>query len=210
MIFLNFIAHRGDHFDRKKENSLEAFQKAINNSKFVGFECDVRTSKDGVFVIHHDILIDGHLINSFTFQELKEKYNIPSLEDVLKLKTDKIIMIEIKEPFLDIDSFLILINQYPHQKIYIDSFDNHIIQSLAMKDNHAKYGVLNYILNSEKDYSEYEFIGLLSPIVTKELIEYFQNQNMEIFLYGISNIEEVEDYEHVYYIVDSNQIMKKS
>ncbi len=206
---MNFIAHRGDHLKKEKENTLEAFQKAIDNPKFAGFECDVRTSKDGVFIIHHDIFIDGHLVNSFTLKELKEKYNITTLEEVLNLKTDKIIMIEIKEPFLDIDSFLFLIKQYKDKKLYIDSFDNSIIQDLAAQDNHAKYGVLNYILNSEKDYSEYEFIGLLSPIVTEELIEYFKNQNMEIFLYGIGNIDHVKDYDHVYYIVDSDQIAKK-
>lgn len=208
VIFLKFIAHRGDAKKKELENTLEAFKNAINNPKFSGFECDVRTSKDGVFVIHHDIFIDKRLINSITYNELKEKYHIPSLEEVLKLKTDKLILVEIKEPYLDIDSFLFLIEKYKEKNIYIVSFDNKVIQNLAKKDNHAKYGVLNYVLNSEKDYSEYDFIGLLSPVVTEELLDHFLKQNMEVFLYGITNLKNTIKNDQIYYIVDSIQLEK--
>lgn len=200
---MNLIAHRGVQKNGTKENSLESFQKAIDDNSFVGFEFDIRTSKDGVFVIHHNIFIDGKLINSLTFQELKKQYNIPSLEDVLRFKTKKIMLLEIKEPNLNIKDFISLIQKYPEVNLYIDSFDNSIIQKLRKEKTSAKFGVLNYILNSEKDYSEYHFIGLLSPIITEELLHYFIEKHLEVFIYGNQKNTKFEEREHVYYIVDA-------
>ena len=45
------IAHRGLRVKGVKENSVEAIRKALENINYVGFECDVRTSKDGEFVV---------------------------------------------------------------------------------------------------------------------------------------------------------------
>lgn len=201
---MNLIAHRGIHGNGIKENTLEAFQKAIEHEDYVGFECDVRTTKDGIFVIHHDLFEEGDLIRFCTYQELKEKYDINMLEEVLNLSTDKMILLEIKEPNLDIDAFLDLIHRYPEKHIYVFSFDNHVIQNLASKDSFAKYGVLNYVLNSEKDYSEYDFIGLLSPIITDELLDYFKNLGLIVFVYGVLNESKINPtLADVYYIVDA-------
>lgn len=205
---MNFIAHRGDHSTTIKENTIEAFERAIENPDFLGFECDVRTSKDGVFVIHHDILIDGHLVNSLTIKELKEKYKLPTLEEVLNLKTDKKILIEIKEPYLDLDSFCILLKEHQEKDLYVFSFYNTVIQWLSKKQISAKLGVLNYVLNSEKDYSEYQFIGILSPIVTENLIAFFKERNIEVFLYGIRELNTFTERDDVICIVDSSVLKK--
>ena len=173
MIFLKLIAHRGIHKNGIQENTIEAFQEAIKNPDYVGFEFDVRTSKDGIFVIHHDLMRDGNIIRFLNYQELKKKYQIPTLEEVLKLKTKKIMLLEIKEANIDTSALAKLINQYPNTNLYIDSFDNAIIKKMQQEKTHAKYGVLNYILNSEESYENYDFICLLNGIMTNDLKTFF-------------------------------------
>ena len=60
------IAHRGIFNSVVKENTIPAFLGAINNYLYDGFEFDIYTSKDGVFVVHHDIILDGKFIWKYT------------------------------------------------------------------------------------------------------------------------------------------------
>ena len=41
---IKLIAHRGLKNKKEEENTKIAFQRALENSQFVGFECDVRLS----------------------------------------------------------------------------------------------------------------------------------------------------------------------
>ena len=67
---------------------------------------------------------------------------------------------------------------------------------------HVTYGVLNYVLNSEESYEDYDFIGLLSGVMTPDLETFFQNKKIEIFIYGITNKKTIGKYPEAYYIVD--------
>ena len=91
----NLIAHRGLKINAQ-ENTLKAFQNALNNPHYAGFECDIRTSKDGVFVICHNPLIKEDIISLTNYKDLKAKYNLPTLNDVLKISSSKIFLFEIK------------------------------------------------------------------------------------------------------------------
>ena len=90
------IAHRGKVDSINKENTIEAFKAAINDIKYDGFELDIRETKDKKIVVVHDFVVDNKLIKRVNYKEL-EHYNIPLLESVLKLDTEKIIMIEIHQ-----------------------------------------------------------------------------------------------------------------
>ena len=187
----NLIAHRGLK-DESKENTLQAFTKSLENPNYQGFECDVRTSKDNVFVVCHDALIGISRVSSTNYEQLKRKYNVPTLESVLKLQTDKIMLLEIKETNLDIK-----------KNIYVMSFFNTVIQKLHEKKCPCKLGVLNYVLNSEENYQEYQFICLLESIVSKKLVNFFHEKNMEVFIYGIHHFKETqENYQDCYLITD--------
>ena len=95
------IAHRGIT-SLAKENSLEALTKATQ-SDYAGFECDVRISKDKKLVMHHDPLYKGKLVINTNYKDMK-KDGIILLDDVLNIKTDKIIVVDVKYPFIDIDT----------------------------------------------------------------------------------------------------------
>lgn len=201
MIFLKFIAHRGLRTCETKENTIEAFQNAIESSIMNGFELDVRQTKDKGFIINHNAFIKNDLIKKKRMRYLKYKYSLPTLNEVLKLDTDKIILVEIKDLSINYRRFVNLINHYSNKNIYIMSFHNIIINKLKKYKVKAKLGILNYILNSEEEY-EYDFICLLNNLTTNELIDCYKSQNIEVFMYGVINEETDLFYKDVYYILD--------
>lgn len=100
------IAHRG-YPVKYPENTLSSFQAAIDLN-FTHMELDVHLSKDGVPVVMHDHTIDRMTngmgeIRQYTFNELRlftvgENEKIPSLEEVLQMAKNKIIVsIELKK-----------------------------------------------------------------------------------------------------------------
>jgi glycerophosphoryl diester phosphodiesterase len=95
------IAHRGVS-DLARENTLEAFQKAIDLRADM-IEFDVRRTQDRRYVIHHDPHIAGKPLSEMTLREVREiarslDYHVPELEEVLALTRGKIgLDIELKE-----------------------------------------------------------------------------------------------------------------
>lgn len=101
-----FIAHRGIHNESAPENSIGAFQNAID--KNCPFELDVQLISDGTVVVFHDKKLqrltgkDGYT-KKLKKEDLKNykllgtNFSIPTLEEVLNLVNGKVpILIEIK------------------------------------------------------------------------------------------------------------------
>ncbi len=195
------IAHRGLVKEKVKENTIPAFLGAINSDKYAGFELDIYTSKDKEFIVHHSPLVNGKLISTLSKKELL-KAHIVKLEDVLKLKTDKIILIDIKDININTNKLSKLLNKYQDKNIYVMSFFNIVIKKLL--NNSFKVGVLNYVLNST-NYYPYDFIGLIYDLVDLKTINKFKELNIEVFLYAI-NKGDLLEYSNVYYIVDDKDI----
>lgn len=196
-----FIAHRGLVKEGITENTLPAFLGAIKSEQYAGFELDIYTSKDHIFIVHHDPLLDGKLIWNYNYNELKEK-GVIRLEDVLKLNTDKILLIEIKDINIDIEKLSKLLKKYKDKEIYVMSFFNSVIKKF--KNPTFKVGILNYILNSTAEYS-YDFIGILYDIATEHMIQSLKNQNIEVFLYALNKKDKYQ-FNDVYYIVDDSML----
>lgn len=205
MIFLKFIAHRGVVKGKVKENTMEAFEEAIRNSNYQGFELDVRVSKDGEFVVHHNSFIDGKLLKTLTYRELKE-LGVVRLKDVLKLKTDKKIFIEIKDFKIDLIELTKLLNK-SKLNIYLMSFDNSIIKKVSTYKRRFKVGILNYYLNSDDNYRYLDFICLLYLGINDKTIKNFEENNIEVVLYGLPSHLKIKDY-NVLLIADDEYITK--
>ena len=87
------IAHRGASSDFP-ENSLEAFSGAFEQGAD-WIELDVRRSKDGVLVVHHDAhLSDGRLIRDLDSNLLPEE--VPSLAEAFEASENMGVKVEIK------------------------------------------------------------------------------------------------------------------
>lgn len=195
------IAHRGKVDSINKENTIEAFKAAINDIKYDGFELDIRETKDKKIVVVHDFVVDNKLIKRVNYKEL-ERYNIPLLERVLKLDTEKIIMIEIKDPNMDIEALSKLLEKYQDKRIYLMSFYNNVIKEFLKLSHTCKCGILNYGFNHEYSYNEYDFICILDFSLTDNIIEYFRRRKIEVFSYGLlTNKLNIKEY--VNYIIDN-------
>lgn len=99
------IAHRGEHL-KHPENTLPAFQAAIDAGADY-FELDVRTTKDGKFVLMHDSKVDRTTngtgeVHDLTFDQIRAldagvKFSpafagtkVPTLDEALELAHGKI------------------------------------------------------------------------------------------------------------------------
>ena len=172
------IAHRGLYTSSIKENTIEAFDNALNNG-YDGIELDVRLTKDKVPVVVHDSFLSRvfdkkGLVKDYNYNELKY-LNIPTLEDVIKRYNNIIMIIELKES-IDITKYLDNRNKY-----YISSFNYEYISKYKKSDNY-KLGVINYVFNSVIDYSKLDFIMILDTIYNEKL---FNFDNLEIIIYGV-------------------------
>ncbi len=193
---MKYIAHRG-YKNNSKENTIPSFINAINDDYFCGFELDIRESKDKKIMVIHDAFIDRvtnktGLVKNKKAKTLK-KLGIPLLEDVLKLKTQKMIVIEIKDYEMNLDNLVKILNKYNDKDIYVWSFSNKVIKKLNKYTRTFKIGVLNIVINSDKNYDYYDFIGIYKNILTNELASFFLSKNIKLFIWGLMDHIYIDD-----------------
>lgn len=191
-----YIAHRGIYNKNVSDNSYKALYDGLLSYKYIGIETDVRVTKDNVFILYHDVLYKGKLVKNVFYKDMD---NVSKLEDILKINTDKIILLEIKDFDIDVKKFIKLINKY-NKNIMIMSFDVNVIKKIKKITNKYKLGVLNYVLNSDSDYN-FDFICLLDIIATDYVIESFKKRNIDILIYGVVN-----DNRNLTYIIDDYKL----
>ena len=197
---MKLIAHRGLYRNKDEQNTMIAFFDAVNNNDYIGFECDVRETKDKKYIINHDAFLDDQLIKFTNFKDLKTS-NIVTLSDVLNINTNKIILLEIKDIHIDVNKFNKILKKYKDKNIYVMSFHNNIINKLHESPHNYKIGLLNYVLNNEEEFN-YDFVGLLNNLTDKEEIDSYLNNEKEVFIYGMLKVRKYIHGEECYYIVD--------
>lgn len=157
------IAHRGAGHRQTKttskslrkiknvvyENSLEGFEKAIEIGA-EAIEFDLRCTKDGVIVVHHNIHLKRSSvpIRELTFdrlQRLAEKrgYHIPTLEETLKKLSGRIALdIEIKRSGFEKEAVDIVRKYYDNNSIVFTSFIDKVVGKLKEIAPEIKSGLL--------------------------------------------------------------------
>lgn len=193
-----FIAHRGIWNKLVKDNSYEALYNGLMSSLYIGIETDLRVTKDNIFILHHDALYNGKLIKNIFYNELE---NIVKLEDILKINTNKIILIEIKDFNININRLIKLLDKYK-RNVMLMSFDTNIINKIKKLNTKYKLGVLNYIINSDSEYN-FDFICLLDVINKKVIVDSFKKRKIEVIIYGVIDIKEDSIY-----IIDDEKLKK--
>ena len=102
----NLIAHRGYFTKTIPENTLLAFNKAIENNYIIEF--DIHYLKDGNIVVYHDFnlkrltgkneIIETKNLDELNKIKIDKKYTIPTFVQVLSLVKGKVpLLIEIKD-----------------------------------------------------------------------------------------------------------------
>lgn len=204
-------AHRGASA-YAPENTKVAFEKAIE-LKANGIELDLQKTKDGKIVIFHDDTIDNKSngngkILDYTYQELLEldfgswfdiKYKnqkIMLFEDFARnfLSRDLTFAIELKVLGIEKET-LEIINKYKvHNNIYITSFMYNALENVRKIDSNVK---LSWLIEDRINKDNIEKLlkingNQICPkanLVSKEDIEFANNNGVGVRLWGINNEE---------------------
>lgn len=159
-------AHRGCS-QMYPENTLLAFQKAIELEGLTGIELDIQLTKDGQLIVCHDEKVDRTTdgigeVQQYTLAELKKlridagngKYErIPAIEEVLDLLKDRLkkglrLNIELKNSILPYEGMekkiIELVHHYGVQEsIIYSSFSALSLERIKRIDSEAKTGILD-------------------------------------------------------------------
>lgn len=188
------ISHRGNDNHNYKENTLEAIKNTLNNNYVDGVEFDIRITKDNKFVLSHSPIYKEELIKNKKQKELK----LTELNNLLKkIKTNKIILIDIKYELFDYKKIAFYLNKilkkYKKLNIYICSFNYDLILYMKEKYNYISGLLVSNVINRGKKYELFDFISInykvdkkinntlmLWTINKKELIKKYLDKNVYI------------------------------
>lgn len=136
MIKTHIIGHRGAA-GLALENTMPAFEKAVAAGVKI-IEFDIHTTRDGIFVVHHDSNLarmspSSEEIANLTLRELRairldNGAHVPTLTEVLDFARAKhlAVVVEIKS-VPDVEPFCALIDTYADLTITIASFKHDIM-----------------------------------------------------------------------------------
>lgn len=215
---MNIFCHRG-LFNNKDivENTIPAFKAAVK--KNLNIELDITMTKDGEIVVFHDrslkrLTNKQGLIKNLNYKDIKNikllntNDTIPTLEEVLKLVKDKvIILIEIKEvkSYSKILKKLNRILLEYNGRIILQTFDP-LLVSIINKTSLKRYdtgllvsdkydGIKNklynfYIYNYCIKKRYIDFLAIPKSLVFKTI----KKTTKEIFIWTIKTKEEFNKY----------------
>lgn len=201
------IAHRGKTNKKVKENTYLAIINALNDYNIDGVEFDIRLTLDNKIVLSHDsnIIRTSNGIGKIENMNLKnlQKYNfgsknfyqtIPTLDKILNIKTNKILLIEVKvnNNIKKFSKVLIsLLKDYNLDNIYITSFNKKFLKTL--KKTNINIGPL--IINNNIKNKRFNFYVLNYLTFKDKTIKKLKLKNKKIFIWSLidKNIDEYDD-----------------
>lgn len=179
---MKYIIHRGVTTNYIKENSYLAIKKALLDRYSDGVEFDIRLTKDNIIVLSHDSI---NIENSNYNDVIKKKY-LSTLDIILDINTNKILLIDIKvrnnyKRFAK--EIIRYLKNTKNKNIYLASFNKRIIRYLKKKTNY-KLGYITF--KNTKNKNCFEVINFIT--LYKNNINKYPNK--EIFLWTIHNKRE--------------------
>ena len=149
------IAHRGYFNEVHPENSLGAFQRAVDHGFAV--ELDIQMTKDDVVVVFHDNDLHrmcgvSKKVKELTYEEIKQlslydtNATVPTFEEVLAVLDSKVlVVVEFKsvkgKNEILVDKAIEMLRNYPG-KFVVQSFDPTIVRQLMKKAPEFRRGLL--------------------------------------------------------------------
>lgn len=128
-------AHRGASGLVPHENTLEAFQKAIELGAD-GIELDIRKTLDGIIIINHNPDIAGMMIKDYSYADLEKKtqeigYHLPTLKETVEFCNGKIYLdIEFKEDGYEQEALDIILGSLKLNEFATRSFNTNALVNI--------------------------------------------------------------------------------
>lgn len=209
MIFI-FIAHRGNDNHKYTENSILGLLYSLNKEYISGIELDIRITLDNKFVLNHNATHDFKVIKNTKQKDLK----LDTLEDLLKkIKSSKIIMIEIKDDDISIVKKLHKVIRKYKLNYYIFSFNYNIVKTF--KETYPKYKVgllVTKVINSNKDINIFDFIAYKTNAykkIDKQTFIWTINERLDFLKYNKKNVFIITDKSYLWYNLSKGEVYVK-
>jgi len=219
------IAHRGGT-ERYRENSLNAFSH-VKETGADKAELDIRKTRDGVFVVHHDRSISGTPISRVSFKKAKELalkngYELSRLEEVLEVLNERDVgavadlkisgyetdIVKILKKYMSKDK-LIVSSRSPSSLKKIKDMDKDVKTSLIMHASvfqpysyvRRKLGIVPW---RHLKYSQADYVCVRGDDLNPRFYRNASKGDVKVIPYNVSgrnNIRTVLDKESVYGII---------
>lgn len=195
------IAHRG-FADNCRENTLEAYQKAIDLSADA-IELDVRKTKDNVFISFHDEVISEKQVSQLTYTEINDlagnlNFHVPTLEEVLKLVRGKIKLdIELKEKGYEIEIIDLVLEYLIPEEFIMTSFKFKSLLNTKINFPQIKTGLIidnntATNLNIINHLSILDCFALHLNLINSSWFKIGQENKKDIFIWTVNEPKNIE------------------
>ena len=195
---MKYIIHRGITSNRFKENSYTAIKRALIDRSSLGVEFDIRLAKDDKIVLSHDNIINFNYIENMNYNDIIKNKYLTTLDKVLTINTDKILLIDIKvnNNYKKFGNLLLKELDKYERNIYLASFNKKVIKYLGKKTKYKK-GIIT--LNYKKNNNDFVVINY-NTISSKKINDI---KNKEIFIWTIHNDNDLEKVKNKFSNIDN-------
>ena len=195
---MKYIIHRGITSNRFKENSYIAIKRALIDKSSLGVEFDIRLAKDDKIVLSHDNIINFNYIENMNYNDIIKNKYLTTLDKVLTINTDKILLIDIKvnNNYKKFGNLLLKELDKYEKNIYLASFNKKVIKYLRKKTKYKK-GIIT--LNYKKSNNDFVVINY-NTISSKKINDI---KNKEIFIWTIHNNNDLEKVKNKFSNIDN-------
>lgn len=211
--FKGMVAHRGAALINT-ENTLKAFNFSAKRT-YVGLECDVHPSRDGLIVISHDSnlkRVSGTdlYIPNYDYEDIKkvkfidintnslsDELYAPLLKDYLKVckENGKVAVIELKETIKEKDLYevkrIVEEENMMDNVIFISFFVGYLVKLRGLLPQ-VEMQFLTEVFNSTVlDICVQYNLGIDAnyKIMTKEIIDLYHKNNLKVNVYTVNDLE---------------------
>ena len=180
------LAHRGAHTASIAENSLAAFDRALDQG-CDGFECDVRLTASGRAVVCHDAKVGGVTVARATRKQLT---HLPVIEEVIRRYGDRSFLdIELKVKGLE-TKLLEVLRAHPPQRDYlVSSFLPEVVLELKVRSGVVPVGI---ICGNDSELMSWrklpvEYVIVHKALVTRRLVQLIHGTGKKIFVWTVND-----------------------
>ena len=209
---MKFYAHRGASADFP-EHTMAAYRGAIEQGA-LGFECDIRVTKDEVLILWHDANMkkeakSAAIIANRTYAEIKQIYpTVMTLNELLDLAIEnkKSLALETKHPVPTGNRVEELVVAELHKRkdaikksgidVAIMSFSWFAIEKIKKMDPTIKTVMLLHDFNQKlsRRFTSAKAIGPSVEMIKKspELVSEIKNSGKELYVWTVDSTEDLQ------------------
>lgn len=177
------LGHRGLRHTGTTENTLEAFETAIQRG-CDGFEFDVRVTADGRAVVCHDSRSARRAVAKSTLAQLKQ---LAPLEDVLAQFSQRAFLdIELKVPGIERIVLELLIEFPPVKGCVVTSFLPDVLIELRRLSENVRLGILFDERHTDWRQLPVEYVLPKRSLVTAKLVDEVHSSGRRIITWTVN------------------------